>query len=127
MSIHASSEGQPGSRFYLHARNQADALLFLLRSQPFLVYGEGEMGRWNVVGEREIDNLELGRMIARYAGQELRFELVDWHAARPGHDLRYALDGTKMRDLGWTPPVPLAESLERTVHWTLQNRRWLLP
>lgn len=150
--IHASAEGQPGSRFYLHARNQADALLFLLRSQPFPVYGEpalvevpgdlgerdfdpatrrydivsAEMARWNVVGEREVDNLRMAEMIAHFAGREARYELVDFHSSRPGHDLRYALDGGKMARLGWKPPVPLAESLERTVHWTLENPRWLL-
>ncbi len=127
ITIHASAEGEPGSRFYLHARNQADALLFLLETQPFDRYGAGEMSRWNVVGEREIDNLEMAAMIADYAGRiDFEYELVDFHSSRPGHDLRYALDGTKMRDLGWTPPVPLAESLERTIHWTLQNPHWLL-
>jgi dTDP-glucose 4,6-dehydratase len=127
VTIHASAEGRPGSRFYLHARNQADALLFLLQSQPFPTYADGaEMGRWNVVGEVELDNLRMAEMIARCAGRELKHELVDWHSSRPGHDLRYSLDGSKMARLGWVPPVPLAESLERTVAWTLQNPRWLL-
>lgn len=156
--IHASSEGQPGSRFYLHARNQADALKFLLETEPFPRYGETkhrdrvdcllsrglvapdslaadsalpcdcptEMGRYNVVGERELDNLELAAMVAGFAGRELVYDLVDFHSSRPGHDLRYSLDGSKMSRLGWTPPLPLAESLQRTVEWTLQNRRWLL-
>ena len=44
---------------------------------------------------------------------------------RPGHDLRYALDGTKLTNLGWTPPVAFEESLERTVKWTLKNPRWI--
>jgi dTDP-glucose 4,6-dehydratase len=138
---------RPGSRFYLHARNQADALKFLLETQPFPRYGEtmrttrtgpgwvtatspplrAEMGRWNVVGEVEIDNLNMAHLIADYAGHELRYELTDFHSSRPGHDLRYALDGSKMRDLGWEPPVPLAESLEHTVRWTLDHPNWLLP
>jgi dTDP-D-glucose 4,6-dehydratase len=146
VQIH-SGEGVPGSRFYLHARNQADALLFLLETQLFPRYGDAQriaraydvapedafspsetgMGRWNVVGEREVDNLEMARMIADFADHELRYELVDFHSSRPGHDLRYALDGTKMASLGWTPPVPLAESLERTVRWSLANERWLIP
>lgn len=125
--IHASADGKPGSRFYLHARNQADALLFLLRSVPFPVYEDGTtMGRWNVVGEREVDNLEMARMIAKYAGRTLNYELVDFHSSRPGHDLRYALDGEKMGLLGWKPPVPLEESLRRTVQWTLEHPSWLL-
>jgi dTDP-glucose 4,6-dehydratase len=133
VKIHASVDehGRPvsiGSRYYLHARNQADALKFLLETQPFPRYGDrASMGRWNVVGEREIDNLRMAQMIADFAGSKLDYELADFHSSRPGHDLRYALDGGKMTRLGWTPPVPLAESLERTVRWTLDHPNWLLP
>jgi dTDP-glucose 4,6-dehydratase len=124
--IHASKHGKPGSRFYLHARNQADALCFLLERVTFPRYGFGEMDRFNVVGELELDNLTMAELIAEYAGRDIRTELVDFHSSRPGHDLRYALDGGKMRDLGWSPPVPLLESLERTVKWTLDHPEWLL-
>jgi dTDP-glucose 4,6-dehydratase len=133
--IHAGvipSEGTlaPGSRFYLHARNQADALLFILRELPFPLYGGGPvektMGRWNVVGELEIDNLNMAHLIADAVGKELRYELTDFHSSRPGHDLRYALDGKKLAELGWTPPVPLAASLAKTVRWTLDHPHWLL-
>lgn len=124
-----------GSRFYLHARNQADALLFLLNNVPFPRYGDhsdvaaggASMARYNVVGEREIDNLAMAKLIADAAGRDLNYELVDFHSSRPGHDLRYALDGGRMRDLGWKAPVPLEASLRKTVEWTLENRRWLLP
>lgn len=133
VKIHAgeSIDGKvPGSRFYLHARNQADALLFLLRFVEFPRYGGGPvektMGRWNVVGEREIDNLAMAQMIADVAGPQLRYELTDFHSSRPGHDLRYALDGTKLAELGWTPPVPLEDSLVHTVRWTLEHPHWLL-
>lgn len=133
VTVHASPDGQPGSRYYLHARNQADALRFLLETQPFPRYGEfvspgvrADMGRWNVVGEREVDNLELAHLVADAAGCALRYELMDFHASRPGHDRRYALDGTKMRELGWAPPVPFEPSLRKTVAWTLEHPEWLL-
>jgi dTDP-glucose 4,6-dehydratase len=126
VQIH-SGNGKPGSRFYLHARNQADALLFLLQHREPARYGSGlTMDRWNVVGEREVDNLELAKMIAETMDMPLRYELTDFHSSRPGHDLRYALDGSKLAELGWTPPVPLEDSLVHTVHWTLDHRHWLL-
>lgn len=131
---------KPGSRFYLHARNQADALVYLLQHVPFNRYGDwgrgrtyapdaALMSRFNVVGEVEIDNLTMAKMIADFAGCELRAELVDFHSSRPGHDLRYALDGSLMAGLGWKPPMPLAESLRKTIEWTLDpaHRHWLLP
>lgn len=125
VTIHASPTGEIGSRFYLHARNQADALLFAL-GQGTPMYGEEFVPeKWHVVGEREVDNLEMAQMVADYVGKPLRYELVDFHSSRPGHDLRYALDGKKIADAGWKAPLSLEESLERTVKWTLAHPEWL--
>ena len=67
----------------------------------------------------------LAQMIASYVGKPLNYEIVDFHSSRPGHDLRYALDGKKLSDAGWKMPIPLEESLERTVKWTLDHPEWL--
>ena len=112
-----------GSRFYLHARNHADALLHLL-DEPTR-YPAPCPDRYNVVGEVEVDNLTLAQTIADILGKPLRYELVDFHAARPGHDRRYALDGAKLRAMGWTPPLSFHDSLERTIRWTLDHAEWL--
>ncbi|QFG12888.1 UDP-glucose dehydrogenase [Arthrobacter phage Mimi] len=143
MTIHASAEGEIGSRYYLHARNQADGLLFLLRyfsenpktegSVPdteeveSLRYSEGGTvpPRYHIVGEREVDNLEMAQLIAQAAGKELKYRLEDFHSSRPGHDLRYALDGRKIASIGWTAPVPLETSIKSTVDWTLDHPEWL--
>jgi dTDP-glucose 4,6-dehydratase len=120
--IHADKECKtPGSRFYLHCRNIADAILFLLNKDVEL------RDKFNVVGMREVDNLELAQYIAQIIGKKLHYKLVDFHSSRPGHDLRYALDGTKMKELGWEPPVGFTESLARTVGWYFKNnnKRWL--
>ena len=57
--------------------------------------------------------------------KELNYEMVDFHTSRPGHDLRYSLDGNKMKDMGWSPRRNLEQRLEEVVEWTLNNRRWL--
>lgn len=116
--IHASKDLVPGSRFYIHARNVADALLFVYRQQPRPV-------KINIVGEQEVNNLDLARAIAIMQGQHMAFELIDFHSSRPGHDLRYALDGTALAELGWKPPVTFEESLRKTVEWTLKHPEWL--
>lgn len=109
----------PGSRFYIHARNVADAVMFLL--------DKGEAGdKYNIVGEQEIDNFALARMIASMQEKDVYCEMVDFHSQRPGHDLRYALDGMKMWDMGWSPPMGFEESLSKTVQWTLNNPHWLI-
>jgi dTDP-glucose 4,6-dehydratase len=127
LTIHASADGKTiGSRYYLHARNQADALLFLLKNVEFPKYTSGmEIARYNVVGEYEINNLELARMVADILGKQLRYELVDFHSSRPGHDLRYALDGSKLAALGWKAPLSFDESLKNTVEWTIKHPEWL--
>lgn len=127
VTIHANADGSKiGSRYYLHARNQADALLFLLKNVEFPAYSTGEdMARYNVVGEREVTNLELAQMVASILGKELKYELVDFHSSRPGHDLRYALDGSKLAALGWKAPLTLDESLKNTVEWTIARPEWL--
>lgn len=120
VTIHADkTKTKAGSRFYIHARNVADAVLFVL---PRLEKGE----KYNIVGEREVDNLQLAQFIADIQGRPLRYEMVDFHSSRPGHDLRYALDGSKLAALGWKPPVSFEASMERVVNWTLAHPKWLL-
>lgn len=107
-----------GSRFYIHARNIASAVLFLLQ--------KGAIGeKYNISGEKEMTNLELAQFIATQLGKELKYELVDFHSDRPGHDLRYGLDGTKLMQLGWAPPKNFEESLAKTIRWTLDHPEWL--
>lgn len=119
-------EGNIGSRYYLHARNHADAILYILKNLPPKAYGESLLpDRYNVVGDIELDNLQVAEKIAEILGKELNYELVDFHATRPGHDRRYALDGSKLKALGWNPPVDFQESLERYVHWTINHPTWL--
>jgi dTDP-glucose 4,6-dehydratase len=123
-----SANGVAGSRYWLHARNQADALVFLcavLDGRAPMYPQCDEPARYHVVGERELSNLEMAQAIAAIIGKPLKHELVETYASRPGHDLRYALDGSKLAALGWTPPMPLMESLERTVRWTLRHPEWL--
>ena len=107
-----------GTRFYIHARNVAAAVLFLLE--------KGTIGeKYHIVGEKEVSNLEIAQLIAKYMDQPLDYEMVDFHSNRPGHDLRYALTDTKMHKLGWKLPVSFEESLRNTIQWTLDNPHWL--
>ena len=107
-----------GTRFYIHARNIAAAVLFLLdKGKPGEIY--------HLVGDREVDNLELAQMIAKVVDKPLKYEMVDFHSTRPGHDLRYGLNGDKMAAMGWKPPSTFEQSLTKTVQWTLANPSWL--
>ncbi len=120
MTIHGTP-GNIGTRCYLHARNHADALLFLLRQSPANFPAAEIPDRYNITGGEPIDNLAMAKKIAAIAGRDLHYDLLDFHSTRPGHDPHYALDGAKLAGMGWSAPLDIDRSLERTVHWTLAN------
>lgn len=129
---------EASSRVWLHARNHADALRFLLDEVDFPTYAPaGDDGtatpvRFNVAGEREIGVDAIVGMIATaisdhgtaLGGGPLT-EWVDFHSSRPGHDLRYSLDGGALAAAGWKPPVSIDESFAKTVRWYLDHPQWL--
>jgi dTDP-glucose 4,6-dehydratase len=129
MTVHVSPTGEAGSRFYLHARNLADAWMTISNNVVPATYNAGfqRPDRYHIVGEREVKNDEMVSLIAEMLGVEPSIQRVDFHSSRPGHDLRYALDGSKIaQDLGWTHPVPFEDSLRKTVEWTKEHPEWLL-
>ena len=64
-------------------------------------------------------------LISWLHNKELDYEMVDFHSDRPGHDLRYGLDGNKLFNMGFKLPLNFEESLRKTVEWTLENQKWL--
>ncbi|MCZ4352269.1 dTDP-glucose 4,6-dehydratase [Roseovarius aestuarii] len=110
-------------RDWLYVEDHADALLTVLE--------RGQVGRsYNIGGENEARNIDLVRMICAILDR-LRPDgapherLITFVADRPGHDLRYAIDPSRIRtELGWRPSVTLEEGLERTVRWYLDNEAW---
>jgi dTDP-glucose 4,6-dehydratase len=130
ITVHSDqSKTKAGSRHYIHASDVADAIWFLINYDNYKLtiddFGGARCHKFNIVGSEEMDNLELARFVANCQGKDLVYEMVDFHSSRPGHDLRYALDGTKMKNMGWTPQ-PVKTRLKQTIEWTLHNDRWLI-
>ncbi len=113
-------------RDWLYVEDHAEALLQVL--------AQGRVGRsYNIGGENEVKNIDLVRMICALL-DEMRpaarphAELITFVTDRPGHDARYAIDPTRIREeLGWRPSVTLQEGLRRTVRWYLDNESWWRP
>ena len=127
ITIHSNPEKtKAGSRFYIHAVDVAEALLFLLLHKiPYEVdFGGAKCPKFNIVGAQEWDNLEVAERIASALDKDLHYEMVDFHSCRPGHDLRYALDGSLMARLGWVPE-PVGRRLQQTTEWFKRNLEWL--
>lgn len=119
-----------GSRFYINAKDVAGALIFLIRNlEPSRYHDSTELvlpSRFNIVGNDELNNLELAQMIARLMGKPLKYKLVSFHNSRPGHDRRYALDGSLLSKLGWRPQISIEEGLKETIGNTLANPEWMI-
>jgi dTDP-glucose 4,6-dehydratase len=128
VTVHANSEKTiAGSRHYIHAEDVSDALMFLFNYNISSLKKDStgaKCQKFNIVGKDEIDNLQLAQFIAEAQKKELIYEMVDFHSQRPGHDLRYSLDGSKMKEMGWKPKSAYVQ-LESTINWTLKNDRWL--
>lgn len=87
---------------------------------------------YNVGGHNEWKNIDLIRLLCKIMDEKLGREpgtsakLITYVTDRAGHDLRYAIDSTKLqKDLNWTPSLQFEEGLEKTVEWYLSNGEWL--
>jgi len=128
VTIHGESNGQIGSRSYIHSRNFADAILFILKNttpykhQPLKA---DKPDRYNIAGDVQLDNLELAQLIADLMGKKLDYEIKESHSQRPGHDPHYGLDMTKLKKLGWTAPVDFKTSLKNVIEWQTAHPEWI--
>lgn len=128
VTVHASGDGTIGTRYYIHSRNTSDAVLFILQNTKPYLHKAGEIDkpdRYNIVGDAQVDNLQLAKTIAELMGKDLIYELVDFHKDQPGHDLHYGLDGTKLAKLGWVSPVGFKVSLKNTIEWQQEHKEWM--
>jgi len=128
----------------------------IINNKPLPVYGDGNYTRdwlfvedhavaidlvfhkgknhetYNIGGFNEWKNINLVKLLCQIMDEKLGREkntsekLITYVKDRPGHDLRYAIDATKInKELGWKPSVTFEEGLEKTVNWYLNNEEWL--
>ncbi len=121
-------EGDIGSRSYIHSGNVSEALIFIIQNLPPYMHTPDTVDmpdRYNIAGDRQLDNLELAQLIGELMGKELKYELQDSQFSRPGHDKHYGLDDSKLKKLGWKSPVSFEESLSSTIKWQQANPKWI--
>ena len=109
---------QAGSRFYIYVKNVASAVNFIMCN--------GKLGEnYNIPGQDEIANDVLCDKIAEALGKKAVKEYIHEDSNRPGHDIRYGLNGSKLLNLGWTPEGTLENYLQFIVEWVQNNPNWL--
>jgi len=127
VTIHGNDK-EIGTRFYIHSRNSADALLFLLTETTPHQHQQGmqdDPDRYNIVGDVCLSNLEIAQKIAGYMGKELKYKLQDFHKDNPAHDIHYGLDGNKLESLGWKNKVSFEDSMKKTIKWQQNHPEWI--
>jgi dTDP-glucose 4,6-dehydratase len=128
----------------------------IINKQPLPVYGDGNYTRdwlyvkdhalaidvvfhkgknaetYNIGGFNEWKNIDLVRLLCQQMEETLGKtkgsleQLITYVKDRPGHDLRYAIDASKIKnELGWQPTVTFEQGLKKTIHWYLNNKEWL--
>lgn len=128
LTIHGNEKNEIGSRSYIHSRNFADAVIFIIKNLPPYMHQTEKADRpdrYNIAGDIQLDNLELAQMMAELMGKELKYKLVNYHSSRPGHDPHYGLNMDKLKKLGWKQPLSFKESMANTIKWQEENPEWI--
>jgi dTDP-glucose 4,6-dehydratase len=121
VAIHVDDQGQPGSRCWIDVRDFAAAWLFLINrfeddsNRTYYPNQPHTPLRFNIVGEEQ-SNRWIAETLAEKLGiDDPKLVDVNFHGSRPGHDPRYALDDTRLYELGWSGPRPLDQTLDAIV------------
>ena len=89
-----------------------------------LIIHKGKVGEvYNIGGHNEKTNLEVVKIILQELGKSE--DLIKYVTDRPGHDMRYAIDPTKIhKELGWLPATKFNDGIKKTIKWYLDNKAW---
>ena len=110
-------------RDWIHVDDNADAILTVLK--------KGKINQnYNIGSNNEISNIQIVKLICRIIDKKIKKNnsknLIEFVADRPGHDFRYAIDCSKIKnELGWNPKISFDKGLENTIDWYLDNQKWL--
>jgi len=126
VTIHGS-EKEAGTRFYIHSRNVADALLFITNTGVYhhQIGKIDEPLRYHIVGDECLSNLDMAKKIASLMDKPLKYEIVDFHKDNPAHDIHYGLQDSNLRSMGWKQPHSFDVSMKNTIEWQSVNKEWI--
>ena len=112
-------------RDWLFVEDHARAIdLIFHRGKTAETYNIGGFNEWKNIDLIKVVIRTVDRLLGRQEGEDL--DLITYVTDRPGHDMRYAIDSSKLqRELGWEPSLQFEEGIEKTVRWYLDNQAWM--
>ena len=112
-------------RDWLYVEDHARAIdLIFHRGKVAETYNIGGFNEWKNIDLIKVVIRTVDRLLGRTEGEDL--DLITYVTDRPGHDMRYAIDSSKLqRELGWEPSLQFEEGIEKTVRWYLDNQAWM--
>ncbi len=128
--IHTDENDVPGSRYYLHNEDLAETILFLLNNYE-MVMSESEKNfnkkpaKVNITGNSLVSNLEVVQKVESMLNKEVEHLLINNDPERPGHDIKYGLDNSFLKQIGGEYDRGFESGMEQTVSWFLNNKKWL--
>ena len=112
-------------RDWLYVGDHCEALLTVVScGKPGETYNIGGFNEWKNIDIIKVVIKTVDRLLGRKEGEDM--DLITYVTDRPGHDMRYAIDSTKLqKELGWEPSLQFEEGIEKTVKWYLDNQEWM--
>jgi dTDP-glucose 4,6-dehydratase len=128
--VHTDKNNVPGSRYYIHNEDLAESIVFLttnheqVRSESIRQY-QKEPAKINITGDSLITNLEVVEMIGSNLKKEFEYKLENKDSLRPGHDIKYGLDNTLIKNINGHYDREFKMGITDVVNWYLKNKDWL--
>lgn len=126
ITVHGDDK-EMGTRFYIHSRNVADALLHIIRIGA-KGHSIGELDdplRYHIVGDECLSNLEIVEVIAELMDKTFEAKRENFHKDNPAHDIHYGLEDNKLRASGWKQPLDFKTSMKNVIDWQTENPEWI--
>ena len=128
--IHTDENNVPGSRYYIYNEDLAESILYLVinhekvRTKAIEYFGK-EPAKINITGDSLITNLEVAQMISKDLRMDFNYILKNEDVERPGHDIKYGLDNTLIKDLGGHFDRDFTQGISELVNWSKKNLEWI--
>lgn len=129
--VHTDSNQIPGSRYYIYNEDLSKTIHFIVENfnsvqeETYRTYNK-QPAKINITGESLVSNLEVVEAIGEILGLNYEYELLSHDPNRPGHDIKYGLDNTVLKNVGGYRDRDFKEGLSKTVNWYMKNKEWLI-